>query len=234
MNVTRVILIIALVIAAYYVGSLRSELRLRTAAVHMSSTQPSTAVVSPTQPPGPVPPLAATDHIRGAKDASVVLVEYGDLECPFCKQFQPTMQQAMTQYGSRIAWVYRQFPLSFHANAEKEAEAAECANELGGPDAFWRYIDAVYQRTTSNGTGFALDQLAPLASELGMPAQPFQACIDSGKYQQHVQSDLTAGTTAGVNGTPTTFVLAKGKLVSSIPGAVSYSQLKQRIDAALQ
>ena len=233
MNRTRVILIIALVVAAYYVGSLRSELRLRTAAIQVSSPRPSTAA-SPTPPAASVPPLAADDHIRGPKDAPITLVEYGDLECPFCKQFQPTMQQAMSDYGTRVAWVYRQFPLSFHANAEKEAEAAECANELGGPDRFWQYVDTIYQRTTSNGTGFALDQLAPLAGELGIPTQAFQSCLDSGKYQQHVQRDLAGGEAAGVNGTPTTFVLAKGKLISSIPGAVAYSQLKQRIDTALR
>lgn len=119
-------------------------------------------------PSGPVPPVTQKDHIRGNPKAKVVLIEYSDLECPFCKRFHPTMQQVMNTYGDKVAWVYRHYPLSFHANAQKEAEATECAAELGGGKAFWTYLDKVMERTTAGGTGFALDQLAPLAKEIGL------------------------------------------------------------------
>ena len=144
------------------------------------------------------------------------------------------MQQALQEYGDKVAWVYRHYPLSFHANAAKEAEASECANELGGSDAFWKYTDKIFERTTSNGTGFALDQLVPLAKEIGLNEGKFKSCLDSGKYKTHVEQDTSEGTTAGVNGTPATFVVKKDGNSQLISGALPYAQIKQAIEQALQ
>ena len=74
---------------------------------------------NPAQAAGPVKPVSNSDHIRGAKDPQVYLVQYSDFECPFCKSFEPSIQQAMQEYGDKIAEVYRHYPLSFHANAQK-------------------------------------------------------------------------------------------------------------------
>ncbi len=78
------------------------------------------------------------DHIRGNPDAPVTLVEYSDFECPFCKRFHPTVKRIVDEYGGRVRWVYRHFPLDeIHpVKARREAAAAECAAELGGNDAF--------------------------------------------------------------------------------------------------
>jgi len=188
---------------------------------------------APAQAAGPVKAVSDSDHIRGAKDPQVYLVQYSDFECPFCKSFQPNVQQAMQEYGDKIAEIYRHYPLSFHANAQKEAEASECVNELGGADKFWKFGDAIYERTTSNGTGFALTALAPLAKEVGVNEKKFQECLDSGKYATKVQTDETDGTAAGVSGTPTTFIVKKDGSAKLVSGAVPYAQLKAAIDAAL-
>ena len=81
---------------------------------------------------GEMRPLSSEDHILGNPKADVVIVEYSDLECPYCKLFQPTLQRVMDEYGKdgKVAWVYRHFPIdSLHPKAPKEAEASECANE---------------------------------------------------------------------------------------------------------
>lgn len=200
-----------------------------------ATTQPSAAAPTGTAPVGNAKAVSQDDHVRGAKNPKVYLVEYSDFECPFCKSFHPSMQQVLQEYADQVAWVYRHFPLSFHANAPKEAEATECANELGGNDAFWKYTDKIFERTTSNGTGFALDQLVPLAKEIGLNEAKFKSCLDEGRYAQHVNQDISEGTSAGVNGTPTTFILtADGKTITSIPGALPYPQVKQAIDQALK
>lgn len=97
-------------------------------------------------------PVTKADHILGSIDAPVKIVEYSDLECPFCKQFHNTMQKIMSEYGTeKVAWVFRQFPLSqLHSKAPKEAEASECVAELGGNDAFWKFIDKINEVTPSN------------------------------------------------------------------------------------
>ena len=195
---------------------------------------PTAPTTNPTQPSiGKVKAADASDHIIGAKKPAITLIEYSDLECPFCKRFHPTMQQVMKDYAGKVAWVYRHYPLSFHANAQKEAEAAECANKLGGNDAFWKYIDAIYERTTSNGTGFALTSLVPLAKEIGLDETKFKTCLDSGEMQTVVAADLNEGQQEGVTGTPGTFVVnAKGDQ-QYLPGALDLSQVKQVIDSLL-
>ncbi len=201
-------------------------------AVAPTGAQPPTDP-APAQPAGKVKPISKEDHVRGNEKASVTLIEYSDFECPFCKRFHPTVLQLMKEYDGKVKWVYRHFPLSFHVNAQKEAEASECAAAVGGNDAFWKYTDTIYERTTSNGTGFALDQLVPLAKELGIDEGKFKECLDSGKMAQKVQNDFTEGQAAGVDGTPGNILLAKDGTSVIVPGAVPYETLKSQVDQML-
>jgi len=114
-------------------------------------------------------PSNQEDHWRGSTDARYVMIEYSDLECPFCRRFHATAQQVLDDYSDQVAWVYRHLPLtSIHPRAQLEAEASECAAELGGREAFWTFVDAVFDRTKSNGLSFDKDDLAALAAELGI------------------------------------------------------------------
>jgi protein-disulfide isomerase len=111
-------------------------------------------------------------------------------------------------YEGEVNWVYRHFPLSFHnPGAQKQAEAAECANELGGNETFWDYTDAIYARTRSNGNGFPLSELVPLAKEYGLDEKKFAECLGSGKYESRVKEDLEEGVQIGITGTPANILL---------------------------
>lgn len=174
------------------------------------------------------------DHIRGSLDAQVFLIEYTDLECPFCKSFHPTAQQALDEYGDKIAWVYRHFPLdSLHPKADKEAEASECAFEQGGNNAFWKYVDKIYEVTPSNN-GLDLTKLPNYAGQIGLNSTKFKTCLDSGKYAEKVESHYQSGLTAGVTGTPGNFIMNSKGEVWVIPGAVPYSSLQPVIEEALK
>ncbi|EKD62822.1 MAG: DSBA oxidoreductase, partial [uncultured bacterium] len=125
-----------LVVAAFGLGSLWTRVRQleqgqnqKVLAGQAAGANQPAAAPSP-KPAGEVPPVTGKDHLRGNKDAQIVMIEYSDFECPFCQRFQATMEQVLAEYGDQVAWVYRHYPLSFHANAQKEAEASECANEL--------------------------------------------------------------------------------------------------------
>lgn len=182
-----------------------------------------------------LPPITEADMVRGdLSKAKLVMIEYSDYECPFCKTFHTTMQTVMKDYGTDVAWIYRDFPLSFHQNAQKESEAAKCVAELGGKDAFWKFTDAIYSRTTSNGTGFALDKLGALAKEVGVNQAKFQTCLDSGKFAAKVNEDMAGGSAAGVDGTPGTILLTKDGRTDLITGAQSITTVKSKIDALLK
>lgn len=240
------ILVVLLVIASFLIGSMYTKIQLlekggaavagaNTAGNPIPDTQPNAAAAQPpTQKAAKKPELTVADHVRGDKNAKVALIEYSDLECPFCKRFHPTMQQVMKEYGDKVKWVYRHYPLSFHANAQKEAEASECAAKLGGNDVFWKYVDAILERTTSNGTGFALDQLGPLARELGLNESKFKTCLDDGEFSQKVKDQMAKGTEEGVTGTPGTIILAGNGNTQLVPGALPFDQIKPMIDAALK
>jgi protein-disulfide isomerase len=172
--------------------------------------------------------IAKDDHVRGNPSAKVTLVEFSDLECPFCKQFHSTMQRALQEYDGNLRWVYKHFPLdAIHSKADKEAEAAECANELGGNVKFWEYVDSVFEITPSNN-GLDPALLQKIAQDIGLDRTQFVNCLDSGKYAQHVEDDYQQGLRAGVLGTP-------GSYVNGVPvrGAVPYEQLKSIIDSQL-
>lgn len=237
--IVQTAIIILLVVSAFLLGSLWTKVQILERGGVASVTSRSAAVTPAATPPAQeakdVPKVTKDDHVRGDPNARIALVEYSDIECPFCKRFHSTAQQVVDAYKGKVMWVYRHYPLSFHANAQKEAEAAECANELGGVDAFWKYVDTIFERTTSNGTGFPLEKLAPLARELGLNEAKFKECVDSGKYEKHVKEDMDGGTKAGVTGTPGNILLdTKTGKTRLIPGAVPFETIKAAIDELLK
>ncbi|OGH40920.1 MAG: hypothetical protein A2894_01385 [Candidatus Levybacteria bacterium RIFCSPLOWO2_01_FULL_40_64] len=160
-------------------------------------------------------PIEDSDHIRGNPNAPVKIVEYSDMECPFCKRFHSTMQQVMDEYGKngKVAWVYRHFPLdSIHSQARTEAVASECANELGGNDAFWKYADRFFELTPSNNQTNIATVLPQIAREIGLDETKFNSCLASKKYDKHIQDELDNATATGGNGTPWSIIVtASGK-----------------------
>jgi protein-disulfide isomerase len=176
------------------------------------------------------------DHIFGNPEAEISLIEYSDFECPYCKRFHPTAKEIVKSYAGRVNWVYRHFPLDFHNPvAQKKAEASECAAELGGNDAFWKYSDRLYQRTRSNIKGFPITKLTPLAVEIGLDEKQFQACLDSGRHAARIQEDIDNGTRSGISGTPGNILLNNNTGAARLkPGALPFQELKAEIDRLLE
>jgi protein-disulfide isomerase len=176
--------------------------------------------------------LENTDRIRGGKNARYVLIEYSDLECPFCKKLHPDLKKILSVYNNQISWVYRHFPIdSNHPKARKEAEAVECAAEQGGSEAFWKYIDKVFEITPANN-GLDPAQLPQIADQIGLDGSKLQTCIDSGKMGPIVETQYQGGLKAGINGTPGTFILdTKSGKSTLITGALPYDEFKSQIDS---
>ena len=185
-----------------------------------------------------VRPVNDSDHIQGNPDALVKIVEYSDFECPFCKRFHETMNQIMDEYGNsgQVAWVYRHFPLDqLHPkNARIEAVASECVNELGGNDAFWRFANRLFELTPSNDQTDAKTVIPQIVRELGINEQDFNTCMDSGKYDKHIESDIANAVETGGQGTPWSIVIAENGKTFPLSGAQPYASVKQLIEIALQ
>ena len=179
---------------------------------------------------------ATRDHIRGNPDAEISLIEYSDFECPFCKQFHATAKQLVEESAGKVNWVYRHFPLAVHnPGAQQEAEAAECAGELGGEETFWAYADAIYARTTSNSNGFSKEKFTPLAEELGLDKRAFQECLDSGRHTSRTKEDVTDGESIGVTGTPGNIMLHNRTGAARIVlGAISLLQLQSTAELLMK
>ncbi len=176
---------------------------------------------------------AKTDHIRGAKDAKVTVIEYADTECPFCKRFHPTLQQLIKEYPNDVRWVYRHFPLdALHSKARKESEATECAGELGGNEKFWAYLDRLYEVTPSND-GLDPAELPKIAEYAGLNGTQFEQCLNSGKYADHVAADLADAEAAGGSGTPYSVIIGQGDKKIPIEGAQPYASVKAMVEQVL-
>lgn len=190
----------------------------------------------PSDQPAPkeiqLPPITDKDWIRGKRDAKIILVGYSDLECPFCKDFHATLARLIKEYSNDAAWVYRHFPLTRHPKAPKEAEAAECAGELGGNDKFWAFTERLFEITPSNN-GLDLAQLPQIAQDVGLNRNKFQECLDSGRHAAKVQNQTNEALAAGGNGTPYTVILYDNQKIP-INGVVPYEQLKSFVDSALK
>lgn len=198
-------------------------------------------------PPPPGPGVASTDvavdllelkkddHVLGNPNADVLIIVYSDTECPFCQRYHSTMNQVMDEFAQsgQVAWVYRHFPLDIHPKARKEAEGLECANELGGNAAFWKYTDKIFEITPGNNN-LDLAMLPKVAEMVGLNVGEFTACLDSGKYASRVQRDFENGANVGVNGTPHSIIWNR-KTGRQIPvkGALPFASVQAQINSIL-
>ncbi len=198
-------------------------------------TPPAATAPSPTAPTGQINfrPVDKTDHIRGTDNATVTMIEYSDLECPFCQRFHPTMKQILADYNGKVRWVYRHFPLAqLHSKAPKEAQASECVAKLGGETAFWNFIDKIYATTPANN-GLDPAQLPIMAGEVGVNVTQFNNCLASTDGTAKVQADEQDALNAGGQGTPYTILVNKKGQKVPVSGALPIEQIKQQIDSLL-
>lgn len=181
-------------------------------------------------------PIDANDHILGSSKARVLIVEYSDTECPFCKTFHQSLLSLMQEYGKseKVAWVYRHFPIAeIHSRSPKEAEALECAANLGGNSKFWEYVNKLYEITPSNN-GLDPKELTNVATQVGLSSDNFNTCLNSGEFAPRVNLDIQNAQELGITGTPYSIMIdTKTNKYYPIQGAYPYTQLKSAIDLIL-
>jgi protein-disulfide isomerase len=168
--------------------------------------------------------LIDDDSIKGDPDAPVTVIEFSDYECPFCQRFYQTTYSLIEENyidTGKVNFVYRDFPLNFHKNAQKAAEAAECAGEQGQ---YYEMHDKLFEEGVEGG----VNSFKQYASDIGLDRGEFDVCLDTGSMRNEVQQDLADGQALGVSGTPS-FII-NGKMVV---GAQPYDVIAREIENAL-
>lgn len=173
--------------------------------------------------------ITSTDHVEGSANAKVSVIEYGDFQCPACGAYLPITQQIIANYGDKIAFVFRNYPLEQHADAQIASQAAEAAGLQGK---YWQMHDMLYedQNTWTNASpSNAVSQFFDgYASSTGINVAQFDKDINSAQVLAKIQNDLASGNAAAINHTPTFFINLK-----QIQDPTSYDQFKSVIDQAL-
>lgn len=162
------------------------------------------------------------DPMKGSKNASVTIIEFTDYQCPFCGRARPIVKQLVSDYGDKIHYVLRDFPLDFHPFAKKAAEAAQCAGDQGK---YWEYSDVLW----NNQQALDVANLKEYAAHLSLDLKKFNECLDQGKYTAEVEKDVADGVKAGVNGTPSFFI--NGQMLT---GALPIEKFKEVIEIELK
>jgi len=161
-------------------------------------------------------------RLRGDPHAPVMIVEFSDFQCPFCRKLQPTLKNLLAKYNGKISLAYRDFPLrGMHGAAELGAESSRCAGEQGR---FWEYHDLLF----ANPEKLNPSSLLELARGLKLDDRQFESCLSSGKHRAAVENDLQDGIHAGVMGTPAIFI--NGTLLR---GAQPQSAFEEAIESEL-
>lgn len=168
-------------------------------------------------------------HMTGKKDAKVTVVEFGDYQCPFCAQVNPTVKQVIQTYQNNpgFNFVFRNFPLPQHQYALLAAEAAEAAGALGK---FWAMNNLIYERQNDwVGSANPLDLFVSYAQSLDLDVNKFKNYVQNNIFSDVIQSDKNDGDNLGVNATPTFFI--NGQKQDAAP---TLDEFKQKIDALLK
>ena len=187
-------------------------------------------------------PVSDNDHILGNPNAEIIMIEYSDLECPFCKSYYFTTKKLMDDFGKdgKLAIVFRHFPLDqLHSQSRKEATATECSAKLGGNGKFWEYMDELFATTPSNN-GLDLAKLPAMAEKIGLNKTEFENCLNDKTMAEKVESYFQDGIKAGVlgtpaepGGTPYSLLISKDGKMTPVKGGQPYEVVKMMIENIL-
>jgi protein-disulfide isomerase len=164
---------------------------------------------------------AGSSHSKGDKNAPLQVVIFSDFQCPFCTRVEPTLKQMEKEYGKKVRFTWKNYPLPFHNNAEPAAEAAMAAGAQGK---FWEMHDKLF----ANQQALDRPSLDKYAQELGLNMGKFKTELDASKYKATIEAETKEGSAVGVTGTPAVFINGR-----KIAGAYPWETFKKIADEEL-
>jgi protein-disulfide isomerase len=219
-------------IRAYMVALQQAQRDNRLYEIALASGDIQTGLIEPVALLVKVP--VGTAYLSGNINGKVMLLEFSDFQCPYCQRVQPTLQKLDQQFGDRVAFGYRHFPLDFHNDADSSAIASECAREQGK---FVEMHEQLYKQQRNQ----TVAELKAIAQQIKVAdLDTFNACLDSEKYRPLVAKDIEAGRAAGITGTPGFIVgrydsktgVVEGELLSGAMPEDSFKKMLEKYLAA--
>ena len=168
--------------------------------------------------PSAVAAVTDADWVRGPRDAEVTIVEFSDIDCPFCQRYHAGLKEVMAdaKYDGKVAWVYRHLPLPMHPLAQTKAIATECVGEQEGNDAFWTYLDLLIEEEGSLRSDTS--RLSTHAVAVGADKAAFDKCLADKATLADVTADAANAKATGGSGTPWTVVIGPNKQFKTVSG----------------
>jgi protein-disulfide isomerase len=172
-------------------------------------------------------PINKLDHVRGGDSAKVTIIEYSDLDCPYCALLHGTLQTLVDEYDGEVAWVYRHFPLTaLHPNAEIAAQVSECVAAKGGDEAFWKFVDGYFSEDIGK-------DFSKIKATTGVAYEDLTACLEAETYKNKIASQAKNAKDTGGTGTPWSILIGPNGTHTTITGAQPIAVWQAEIDALL-
>ncbi len=171
-------------------------------------------------------------------DAEISFVEYSDLECPFCKRLHEswTIEQVLKEYWDKVNFIFKQFPLGFHPQAQMEAEAALCVWDISWSDKYYEFITNVFKNSKANWNSYSIETIVDLAWNIWVDKEKLSACIKAWTNKELAKQQTQEGSSLfGITWTPwNVFINNKTWEWSKLPWAYPFASFKQKIDSLIK
>jgi len=230
-NFVIILFVMLVFIAGYLFGSINRVKNLKQA----TPTQEPTAVNNESAPLAieKAPAVSESDHIIGASNPKVTIVDYSDFGCGFSARVHETIAQLVEAYPTQIAWVYRSYPLNPSGPSRLIAEAAECVASTQGNDAYWNFTQKYYQKLTTESVMLNEDSLLAYVKELGYSNNAFLNCFNNKEQTSIIDEHVAGGKAVGIKGTPFLIIFSADGRRDSVAGAAPYEDFVQKIEQYL-
>lgn len=233
-NFILIVLIISVFISGFLAGSY-----WRTTQLSKSLSEKSVVADQPVEAPAvekdlnKTPAVSDKDHIQGATNPKVTLIEYSDFSCGYCARVHPTLKRLVEEYSGEVAWVYRHFLLSPTGPARIVAETSECVAAYNGNDAFWKFISGYFEKLSTESTMMNQDSLMSYIETLGYNKAQIEKCVNNKEFSQNIDDDIAGGKAIGIGGTPNIIIQSQNGEIELVPGAAPYEDFVEKIEKYL-
>ncbi len=235
-NFSLILIILTVFVSGFALGSMWNESKIMGTKDKVVNVDTPQAQADPAQPVEEnlenLPPVTDADHITGASDPVLTLVQYSDFMCPYCFRVHSTIKKVVEEYPNQVAWVYREFPM-LSEQSKQGAVISECVAEYGGNDKYWEFIDNLLTQIHEEEVTPEVEGMLALVDEIGVDANSVRSCYESDEKSTVIDQKIAGGRSVGVKGVPATIIVTQDGQYEMVAGAATYESFVEKIEKYL-